>query len=97
MANISFNSANVSAIAKKIRTNVGTIEEDLKKIDELCNNVQLSWKGQDSESYVQKVMVKKADISSIIPCLTTLADKLDRYAAGMQQNQQDIIAEGNKI
>ncbi len=97
MAKITFNSTGVRNIAQKIRTNVGLIEDDIKKINSLCNNVAISWKGQDSTTYINKVNEKQTEISKITVCLKDLAEKLDKYATAMDQNQTNITSEGSKL
>ena len=97
MAKITFNSTGVRNIAQKIRTNVGLIEEDIKKINNLCSSVAVSWKGQDSTTYINKVNEKQTEISKITVCLKDLADKLDKYATAMDQNQTNIASEGSKL
>lgn len=97
MANITFNTAKINSVANSLRSRVEKMETSLKKIDNSCNNIQNIWKGSDSQTYVSKVIEKRNEISKIINGFRDLADLLDKYAAKMNQNQQDIINAGNKL
>lgn len=97
MANITFNTSKISNVATSLRNRVERMENSLKKLDNSCNNIQNIWKGSDSQTYVSKVIEKRNEMSKIINGFKDLADLLDKYAAQMNQNQQDIINAGNKL
>lgn len=97
MANITFNTAKISSVANSLRGRVERIENSLKKLDNSCNNIQSIWKGSDSQTYVSKVIEKRNDITKVVNGFKDLANLLDKYAAKMSQNQQDIIDAGSKL
>lgn len=97
MANITFNTAKISSVANSLRGRVERMENSLKKLDNSCNNIQSIWKGSDSQTYVSKVVEKRNEMAKVVNGFKDLANLLDKYAAKMNQNQQDIIDAGSKL
>lgn len=95
--NMSFNSARIRELAEKVRTNTAEIDEELKKLENLCGTVQFSWKDQNSKMYVDKVEQKKAQLLIVNNDFKNLATLLDKYATSMDQKQQNISEEGSKL
>ena len=97
MANISFNSQKIQQVTASIRRRIERMESNLKKLDNSCNNIQNVWSGTDSQTYVEKVVSKRNDIAKVVTGFKDLANLLDKYAAKMEQNKQDIINAGSKL
>lgn len=97
MANISFNSSEVINAANKLRSRVEKMENALKRLDNACSSIETAWKGTDSQTYVSKVRQKRNEFSNVVTGFNNLASLLDKYAARMDQNKQDIIDAGSKL
>lgn len=95
--NMSFNSARIRELAEKIRTNTAEIDEELKKLENLCGTVQFSWKDKNSTMYVNKVDQKKSQLLTVNNDFKNFATLLDKYATSMEQKEQNISEEGNKL
>lgn len=97
MSKITFNSASIRSLAEKVRTNAAEIEDELKKLEEICNNIQFSWQGKDSRVYVDKVNQKRTQFLKVNSDFKNLATLLDKYATSMEQKQQSIAEEGSRL
>lgn len=97
MAKMSYNSSEMASTASLIRSEIAKIEENLKHIDLVCENIGSLWKGQDSTIYVAKVKEKRADMSKVVDHFRGLADLLEKHAREIEKIQNDIISAGGKL
>lgn len=97
MANKSFNSASIRQLAEKIKNNTSEIDSELKKLENVCSNIQTSWKDKGSNIYVDKVNQKRSQLLQVNNDFKSLATLLEKYATSMDQKQQSIIEEGSAL
>lgn len=97
MANISFNSASIRNLAEKIKNNTAEIDAELKNLENVCSNIQTSWKDKGSNIYVDKVNQKRSQLSKVNSDFKNLATLLEKYATSMDQKQQSISEEGSAL
>ena len=92
-----YNSSEIRSAASTIRKELTTINENINKMNELCANVQSSWKDKSSAKYIQKVEEKKNNVVKLVEQLDNLANVLDRCANSIDTNQQNVIETGGNL
>lgn len=97
MTTLKYNSSQIRTAANSIRTENENIKTNMTKLDQLCTNVQSSWKDSSTSKYIQKVEEKKASIAAMVEQLDNLATILDKCANSIDANRQSAIENGGNL
>ncbi|MBQ9833766.1 MAG: WXG100 family type VII secretion target [Bacilli bacterium] len=97
MSTYQYNSSKMRSAASTIRKELTTINENINKMNELCTNVQSSWKDKSSTKYIQKVEEKKNNVVKLVEQLDNLANVLDKCANNVDTNQQNVTKTGGDL
>lgn len=97
MTTLKYNSGQIRSTATTIRKEISSINNNITKMNELCSNVQNSWKDSSSAKYIQKVEEKKNNVVKLVEQLDSLANVLDRCANNIDTNQQNVVATGGNL
>lgn len=88
MANIKFNSTRVREVANNTKTRVDSINEKLKRMNTLIEQVQTAWQGEDSTAYITKLTTSSKNIETLVKTLEELPGALTKIANEMDELQK---------
>ena len=97
MATLKYNSAKIRSAASTIRTEIANINSNITKMNDLCTNVQASWKDSSTSKYIQKVEEKKLNVTKLVEQMDNLANILDKCAKSIDTNSQNAAQNGGNL